>query len=212
MRLISRLAVCSVLGAISVSLPAHADSSTQTFAVMRGDDRIGTNTIKLESAGPETNVQIITHVEVKALFLTLYHFDLTESERWLNGRLVAMKSDADDNGTVYRTNAACNGTELVVTNGSGAKRVAQSIVPASLWNSAVLAQSEALDPKNGNLVPMKVVDLGMDSVVVGGRTVRAHHYSITTTFSQDVWYDADRHFLQLQMKASDGSMIRYQRV
>lgn len=211
-RRFARTVLFSFMGTAFTIVPVHADSHVENFAVMRGDDQIGTNTISLERNGLETNVQIVTHVAVKALFLTLYHFDLTETEHWLNGRLLAMTSDTNDNGTIYKTNANNSGAALLVQSASGEKRVAASTMPISLWNEALLGQSEALDPKNGNIVPMKVVDRGMDSLVVDGHTVRAHHYLVTTTFSQDVWYDSDNHFLKLQLKASDGSTIRYQRV
>lgn len=211
-RRFARSTLFSFMASVFAIGPVHADSHIENFAVMRGDDQIGTNTISLERNGLETNVQIVTHVAVKALFLTLYHFDLTETEHWLNGRLLAMTSDTNDNGTIYKTNANNSGTTLLVQNGSGEKRVAASTVPISLWNEALLGQSEAIDPKNGNIVPLKVVDRGLESLVIGGHTVRAHHYLVTTTFSQDVWYDSDNRFLKLQMKASDGSTIRYQRV
>ncbi len=76
------IVVCALFGTFAEGL---ADTRTATFAVMRNDDRIGTNTIDVENNGLQTSVQTVTHVEVKVLFLTVYRFDQTETERWTNG-------------------------------------------------------------------------------------------------------------------------------
>jgi len=51
---------------------------------------------------------------------------------------------------------------------------------------------------------------GEDHVIVRGRPKRTHHYVIRTTFPQDVWYDEDRQLVKVELKGSDGSIIRYQ--
>ncbi len=189
---------------------AHAD--TRTYAVMRNDDRIGTNTIDVESVGRQTTVQTVTHVEVKILFLTVYRFDQTETERWANGHLLAMNSTTDDNGAVHKTEASSSGDGIIVHGDGQEKRISATIIPINLWNTAVLAQDTALDPRDGSLVSVRVADQGEDSLFVQGRQTRTRHYLVTTTFSQDAWYDENHRLVKLQLKASDGSLIRYQLV
>ena len=68
----------------------------------------------------------------------------------------------------------------------------------------------AFDPKDGTVQPLKVVDRGEEKVVIQGKARPAHHYEIVTTYPQDVWYDDNRQLVQVELKGSDGSTIRYQ--
>ena len=43
-----------------------------------------------------------------------------------------------------------------------------------------------------------------------GCATAAQHYSIKTSFPQDVWYDDARQLVKVELKVSDGSTIRYQ--
>jgi uncharacterized protein DUF6134 len=207
----------TVFGVLAAFMPlitvaAHAASATETmkFAVTRDDAPIGTNTIDVIRKGAETSVQIVTHVAVGVAFFTLYKFDQTESELWANGRLLAMNAITDDNGTLHRTNANCHDGKLVVEGDGQVQKLATTIVPASLWNPAMLSQAEALNPEDGKLVPVSVVDRGEDNLTVGGRLERVHHYVLKTVFSQDVWYDDGHHLVKMELKGADGSTIRYQ--
>jgi hypothetical protein len=208
----------AVFGALAVFMPlsvaaAHADPGVQTmkFAVTRDDAPIGTNTIDVERKGAETSVQIVTHVAVGMAFITLYKFDQTETEHWTNGHLLAMNAVTDDNGTLHRTNANCHDGKLVVDGDGQVQNLASTVVPASLWNPAMLTQNVALNPEDGKLVPVSVVDRGEDSLTVAGHAMRAHHYVIKTIFAEDVWYD-DGRLVKLELKGADGSTIRYQLV
>jgi hypothetical protein len=207
----------SVFGGLAVFMPffavvAHADPATETmkFAVTRDDAPIGTNTIDVIRKGAETSVQIVTHVAVGMAFFTLYKFDQTETELWTNGRLLAMKAITDDNGTLHHTDANSHDGKLVVEGDGQVQKLATTIVPASLWNPAMLSQNMALNPEDGKLVPVSVVDRGEDNLTVAGRLERVHHYVLKTIFSQDVWYDDGHHLVKMELKGADGSTIRYQ--
>jgi len=207
----------AAFGALVIFLPffaaaAHADSTTETmkFAVTRDDAPIGTNTIDVIRRGAETSVQIVTHVAVGVAFFTLYKFDQTETEQWTNGHLLAMDAVTDDNGTLHHTNANCRDGKLVVDGDGQVQKLATNVLPASLWNQAMLTQNVALNPEDGKLVPVSVVDRGEDNVTVAGREERAHHYVLKTVFAQDVWYDAGHRLVKMELKGADGSTIRYQ--
>lgn len=193
---------------------AHAasDATTMNFAVLRNGAQIGTNSIRFAHSGPDTTVRIVTHVEIGLGFLTLYKFDQTESDRWVDGRLVAMISTTDDNGTLHRTNAAAGDGKIIVKGDGQVRELASTTIPLSLWNPAVVTQNTAIDPKDGSVQQVKSVDRGEDDLVVRGHTQRAHHYVIVTTFPQDVWYDDNRQLVQVELKGIDGSTIRYQLV
>ena len=79
------------------------------FAIMRKGEQIGTHKIELRRTGKETSVSVETNVEVKILFVTAYRFQYTGTERWVNGRLVALSAATDDNGTQHKLTAALKG-------------------------------------------------------------------------------------------------------
>src|ERR1700722_11786813 len=117
---------------------AHAasDATTVNFAVLRDGTQIGTNSVRFEHCGRDTTVKIVTHVEIGLGFLTLYKFDQTEAERWADGRLVAMNSTTDDNGTLHRTNAAAGDGKIIVKGDGQERELAPTAIPLSLWNPA----------------------------------------------------------------------------
>lgn len=206
------LRLAMAIPALLFVLPAAANTTTTSFAVMRNEDRIGTNTIRTEDDGKQTTFESVTHVVVKMLFMTVYHFDQTETERWCDGRFLTMSSTTDDNGTIHRASAVTSGESIVVDGDGNRRQIARAIVPASLWNPAVLAQTEALNLRDGQVVPMKVADRGLDSVFINGQEVRARHYLITVGYTQEAWYDSQNRLLKVQMRAPDGSTIRYMRL
>jgi hypothetical protein len=208
-----------VLGALAAggmlfAFSAHAlsDPTTLNYAVTRDGAPIGTNVVRLGRDGQDTTVQVETHVEVGVAFITFYKFDETETERWADGRLVAMNATTDDNGTVHRASATAQNGMIVARCDGKTSQLLATTIPLNLWNRAIVAQNEALDTQSGSLEPIKVTDRGEDELVIHGHARRAHHYVVVTTFPQDVWYDDKGELVQVELKGSDGSTIRYQLV
>ena len=48
-----------------------------------------------------------------------------------------------------------------------------------------------------------------EPLVLQGRATTARHYSIKTSFPQDVWYDRQYQLLKVELRGSDGSTIEY---
>jgi hypothetical protein len=192
------------------AIESAAAAETIRFAIMRDGQPIGSNTIELQRNGAETTVRMITRIQVKIALMTVYRFDQTETERWVDGRLVGLESATDDNGTPHRVTATSSNGKITVNADGKVSQVAGTTIPASYWNPALLGKSVALNPQDGAIVPVAVTDRGEDHVVVQGRAKRARHYVIRTTFPHDVWYDDDRQLVKVELKASDGSTIRYQ--
>ena len=67
-----------------------------------------------------------------------------------------------------------------------------------------------LDPQHGRLTSVAVTDHGEEQLVLQGRPLTAHHYSIRTSFPQELWYDQHRRLVQVELNGSDGSKIEYQ--
>src|SRR5262249_15986307 len=78
---------------------------TLRFAIMRNRDQIGTHTVEINRGPKETSVNMSTDLAVKVMFITAYHLQYTTSEKWVGGKLVALNSQSDDNGTKYKVSA-----------------------------------------------------------------------------------------------------------
>jgi hypothetical protein len=190
---------------------AAAQPATETlqYAIMRKGEQIGTHTVELKRAGKETSVNLETNVEVKVLFVTAYRFQHSATERWVNGHLVELNSETDDNGTQHKLTAALKGAALEVDADGKAAQVDKNIIPSSLWNPELVRQSVMLDTQTGQVMPISVVDGGSEEVTVETGPAPAHRYTIKGKFSQDVWYDSRGRLVQSQLVAKDGSVISY---
>jgi hypothetical protein len=194
----------------SSAAPAEPMAETLRFAVMRDGQQIGTNTIELRRNGSETTVQMMTQVQVKIAFVTVYRFEQTETERWVGGKLMALSAVTNDNGTRHRVKATRTNDRLTIEADGKTTEVAGNTIPASLWNPLLLEKTVAFNPQDGTMMPIAVTDRGVDQLVVQGRAKRTRHYVINSTFPQDVWYDDARQLVKVELKVSDGSTIRYQ--
>ena len=203
----------AALGVAMLGTPVHADpnSVSANFAVMRNGSQIGTNRIKVGREGSETTIQTVTHVAVGFGTLTLYRYDQTETEQWADGRFVAMNATTDDNGSEHRASAnARDGKIIIHGDNDKVSEAPPTAVPFNLWNADLVARELAFDTKDGSMQPLKVIDRGEERLVVQGQVRATHHYQIVTGYTQDVWYDENRQLVQVELKGSDGSTIRYQ--
>lgn len=195
--------------ALSVGARAEPGSTTMNYAIMRNGDQIGTTTVRLNRKGRETTAEVVTEVRVKIAFVTVYRYEQTETERWVDGWLVALNSATDDNGTLHKVTATSRGNVLAVNADGKTSEVDPAVMPVSLWNAALVQKTIALDTQDGSLVKLSVVDHGKEQLVLQGQPRTAHHYSIHTTFPQEVWYDESRQLIKVALRGSDGSKIEY---
>ena len=204
---------CLTATVLSGSARAEPVSTTMNYAIMRNGDQIGTSTLRLHRNGRETTAEVVTHVQVKIAFVTVYRFDQTETERWVDGRLTSLHSVTDDNGTVHKVTAqsTSKGRDNVLSVEADGKvtEMDAAVMPVSLWNASLVQKTMALDTQDGSLIKLSVVDHGKEQLVLEGQPKTAHHYSIHTTFPQDVWYDESRQLIKVALRGSDGSKIEY---
>ncbi|HLY07130.1 MAG TPA: DUF6134 family protein [Rhizomicrobium sp.] len=195
---------------VAASAQADPDGAPIDFAIMRNGAQIGTDKIRFGHDGAETTVENDTHVAVGLAMLILYRYDQSENERWADGRLVALNAKTNDNGKEHHITANAKDGKLVIRTDDKMTEAPPTAVPLSLWNPALVASGVALDPEDGTVQPIKVLDRGEERLLVQGKERPAHHYQIVTGFPQDVWYDDNNQLVQVELKGSDGSTIRYQ--
>jgi uncharacterized protein DUF6134 len=188
---------------------AQASTETTRFAITRNGEQIGMHLIEVNRSGQEISVAVVTDLTVKVLFVTAYRLQFTASERWLNGRLVALNSRSDNNGTRHFVSVSAKGSSLEVKVDGKATLIDANIMPASFWNPELLGRPIMLDAQDGQVMPVSVRDGGEEELTINGRIVKAHRYTINSRYSQDVWYDDQARLVQAKLIASDGSVIMY---
>jgi hypothetical protein len=203
--------VLAIFGAAWLATNASTPMAAETmqFTITRNGDPIGTQTIEINRAGPETTVNITIDLAVTVLFITAYRLQQRESERWMNGHLVAINSNTDNNGTRHKVVVIMKGSDLQLNADGKVSRVDKDIVPSSLWNPEFLRHSMALGTQDGPVTPFSVDDKGVEQSAIGTRTVSAHHYAFKSRYSEDVWYDQRGRLVQVKIIGSDGSIILY---
>jgi hypothetical protein len=201
-----------LLQSTSPVLAAGVPSSQElNFAVLRDGDEVGRHVIRFEEQADSLEIDITTDVAVKLplVGITVYHFKHQGHELWSGGVLQRLESQTDDDGTEHRLNVERRSNDLVVKSDVTDAVYEGSIVPASLWNDALVKRASLLNTLDGSEMAVTVSDLGKDEIQSHGKTIEAHHYKIDGELSRDVWYDPEGVLVQVRFAAQDDSEIRY---
>lgn len=206
------LAVFPVASFAGATPPADAGNQPGllNFSIIRNGQQIGTSSVRLRHNGREMTADVTTHIEVKIAFVTVYRFEQSESERWIDGHLATMTAVTNDNGTTHRVSATSRGDKLLVESDGRTSEGDRSLMPFSPWNAELLRRTMVLSTNDGRITPLSVTDRGEEQLVLRGQPTTAHHYSVRTSFPQDLWYDQQRRLVQVELRGSDGSKIQYQ--
>lgn len=198
------------LGVLLLGMATQASAETIRFAIVRNGEQIGTHVVEISRAGQETSVKIATDLDVKVLFVTAYRLQHRATEKWVDGRLVAMSSSTDNNGTRHRVSVSETPAGMEIHADGRSIKADSSLVPGSLWNLELLHRKVMLDAQDGQILPLSVVDHGQQQVTVKSHVLKAHHYTLKSKWTQDVWYDDQDRLVKASLIASDGSEVLYQ--
>lgn len=201
--------LAGVVGVVLLATGAQAYAELIRFAIVRNGEQIGTHALEINRSGPETSVKIATDLEVKVLFVTAYRLQHTAMERWVDGRLVALNSSTDNNGTRHKVSVIETPNGMEVRADGKVVRADRTIMPGSLWNPELLSRSMMLDEQDGAILPLSVVDHGSKQLTIKSRVMKARHYTLKSKWTQDVWYDEQARLVKASLIASDGSEILY---
>jgi hypothetical protein len=208
----------AIVAALALAAPARADpvpdpfklyGSEMNFSVWRKGDEIGQHRVTFTRQDGALVVRSFFDIAIKFLGLTVYRYDYTSEETWRGGRLDALASTIDDNGTKTAIEAKEDDGKLAVTAPDAHEVIAGFILPSTHWNAQVITASRVLNTLNGKVDDIKLVPVGMETVPVGGGTRQAMHYRYTGAIKAESWYDAAGHWLKLRFPGTDGTLIDY---
>jgi hypothetical protein len=210
-----RLALASALF-LSLLAPAFAEAlspetaptGTFVYKVMRDGDVVGEQRADFERRGTDLSVISDVRINVTLLGISVYDFTQRIEEKWSQGVLVELRSDADDDGNHRVVRLTRNGERLVGSYDGKQRDLPGYLIPTTLWNSAAVGHSAVLDTVRGRERDTRVEDKGMEQLTLPIGTIQARHYIFTGEFNREVWYNESGVLVAGQFEAKDGSIIR----
>jgi hypothetical protein len=178
----------------------------RVFDIFRDGNKIGTQLVEIDKDGDTTNVKFTTHISVVVMYIEVYRFDHLATETWTDGRFVSYKASTDDNGKKHSilVNAEADKVDLDI-DGKHSEGAAD-LIPASWWSKDFVNRTDLLDSETGQLISIKVTDLGDEPLVQNGTTIQAHHYKVSGDLDRDLWFDGDN-LVRIKLLGSDHSTI-----
>ncbi|KCZ93148.1 hypothetical protein HHI_10704 [Hyphomonas hirschiana VP5] len=179
------------------------------FNVLRKGNEFGSHTVVFE-AGPDNALIAKTKVGLKAGLgpITVFRYDLSASETWRAGELVAVAGQVNDDGKKHSMKATLDGAALDVQGTVFTGEAPAEIIPASHWNYAQTKVSELLSTEDGEILKVTVKPQGRETIQAGGQSIEANRYLMDSDIDVDVWYDDQGRWVKLAFEAR-GQEIEY---
>ncbi len=184
--------------AVALAAPVDALSIPSggqlNFDVMRNGKDIGDHSFTFAGQSGAFTVRVDTDIEVLVplIRLTAYSFTHQSVETWAGGAFQQLSSATNDDGEPHQLSTASRGA-----------------LPASLWNDDIVRAGTLMNTIDGEIMNVRVADLGVETVNTQRGAVSAHHYRLSGGLARDVWYDGNGNLAQVMFRADDGSTVMY---
>lgn len=199
-----------VLGALAADAAAEAPAGVYRYRIDRSGSEIGRQTLTIAKDGARISISDESAVKVKVAFITAYTFDHSRRETWQDGKLVALETRIDDNGTKSTLTAKANGDTLVIDGPAGHATAPLGIMPTGYWNAATVRQSRLFHDESGELLDITVSGGEARTLDLGnGRKVETKQWKLSGDDNIELWYDAHDVLIKQRFEARDGSVIVY---
>ncbi|MBW2493594.1 MAG: hypothetical protein JRE43_02490 [Deltaproteobacteria bacterium] len=197
------------LGCLPV--PAWSDlAQSYEFKVFLGDQEIGRQRFDVSSDGEQTHVRVDAQFEVKFFYITFYEYRHTNSEKWERVCLREIRSQTNDNGDDYSVNGNFENGQLQVQTQTGNWSADGCIKTFAYWNPEWISGDRLLNSQTGELLPVSILSLGVETIPVRGVPTRTtRRQIISSEFTIDLWYAENGRWVGLQSTTKKGDPLRY---
>ncbi len=200
----------SLFIAFILAAPASAATGTWNFRVLLDDREIGQHRYELQPRGDDMELRSEARFDVRPLFFSAYRYEHESVERWHDGCLQSLRSRTVTNGEQIVVTARESGGNLTVDRPAGRDIHPGCVKSFAYWDPRILEAHALLNSQTGELVPVRVTELGPDAVSVQGQGLRAVRHRISGTGLQiDVWY-AGGDWVALEALTDGGRRLRYE--
>lgn len=187
----SRYLALSILFAAGPALACEAPPSPQVFEIeheLLGD--IGTHTIEFRCAGDDLVVETTVRITVELLRFTAFERQAGYREVWRGGELIRFRARTVDNGEASAVSARRDNGRVLIRGDEGEVAAPAEVVPNHPWHPDVVRRTHAFDPGTGELLSLRAMWVGEDTVRIGERRIRARKFVTIGDRRRELWYDA----------------------
>ena len=184
---------------------------TLRFDVYRKNARIGQYQATFSRRDTALVIESRMDLAVKVAFIVAYRYHYAAVEMWADGKLWAIDSNVNDDGTSKSVTARREGNRIKVTGGKkGPVTAAANIVPTTHWNPNQPLAPQTLDTLDGVLRDGPATKLGVQKITAAGKQVDAEHYRYLGDLNNtEVWY-ANGRWVRMQFTSKkDGSVVEF---
>jgi hypothetical protein len=82
------------------------------------------------------------------------------------------------------------------------------IIPSTHWNLRQMLQSQMLSTETGEMLPMTVIDQGVETVKTAFGDIQARRYLVRSQMDASFWYDDQGRWVKCAF-TTDGQRIEY---
>lgn len=201
-----RVAMRTAAPAFIASVP---DTNRIAFRVVRDEVDIGSHELTFRRDGERLDVDISIDLKVTFLGVALYRYSHRARETWQDGRLTALETATDDNGTPYKIAGRAGEAGFIVSVGGKETVFPADAFPSSHWNRAWLDGRPLINTQKGEKIAFTVADRGEETVTTASGSLPARRFAITGDLRKDIWFDAAGRWVKTRFDAPDGSSIFY---
>lgn len=199
------------------------------FAVTRNGEPIGTHRVQVVDRGDTRAVTNTIAFAVTRLGLVVYRYNHQSEETWSGGRLQSLTARSNDDGIQRKVRVARQGEQLRIDREerrpmikaaalehivpaevtSDSETVPGTMLPTSMWNQRITAQSALINTHHGKISKFQVAEVGRETVSTSGGSLQATHYLFTGEIRLDLWFEGGGRWVKARFIARDGSTIEY---
>jgi len=208
----SRLLFTCLAAAAFFAAPAVArapDGLTLEYQIIRNGSEIGRHKVRFAHDGNNLVVETKVRIEVNFAFFTLFRYALDGVETWRHGRLIELRTTADDDGDQYAVHAVADGDIIFVDAGGDTWTAPATAMPSSLWHPDLARGPLLIGVEQGERMIVAAEDMGRENVPARGGEVSATRLVVSGELERELWYDDDGILVHLRLVARDGSEIIY---
>lgn len=202
--------LCACAAARAAAALPIPPSNALTFAIIRGDRRIGTHSVTFEPDGDKLTVRVAADIVVKFGPIALFRYHHRATEIWEGGVVVSVESKTNNDGKPAKTRMWRESGSLMV-EGSSQRRYAAppDASPATHWNRSML-DGPLIETEGGRLLRPKITPLG--TAPIPGYPKPAAGFALRGDADLDTWYDTSPRWVGLRFTGKDGTEVRFEAV
>ncbi|MEO0882592.1 MAG: DUF6134 family protein [Pseudomonadota bacterium] len=182
---------------------------TISFEVLRKGKPFGTHVVSFDKSEDGT-LQVVNDIDLQVKFgpITAYRYRHDSTEVWEEGKLVTLTGETRKEGKDLSVSALASDAALGVTGTNYSGTVGADVIPSSHWHSGQVFSDAVLSSEGGQMLDLRVDNLGIETVTVDGEQIEATRFRLYSDLSFDLWYDADGRWVKCAFEAR-GQAIEY---